>query len=393
MTSSKPKDGIAPPEPLNRENSLVAVPLSAVPPGADPARRRRWFAVAFAVVAAAASVGAYFALNPGARPPVVSTEVLSPGTVERVLAVSGRTVAEHQSDISASVAGRVVAVRVNEGDRVAAGDRLIELDATRAQTTLRQAVAALDAAALSRQAAQDVASRAEALGDTVSAVALANARRALEAATLDVDRLTAALDRALADLDEMRLDAPIAGQVLTRAVEPGDWVDPSRVLLRLADTTQLAVEVQIDEALAAEIAPGQHADLQFVGRSEVLPGRVTLVAAEVDAETGSLRVRITPDASPVAQIGLTTVANILIDTTADALTVPRTALVAAGAGRGVLVFEDGRAVLRPVELVDWPADRVRVTAGLAPGDRVILAPEGISDGQAVTLAGTVGQGG
>ncbi len=45
------------------------------------------------------------------------------------------------------------------------------------------------------------------------------------------------------------------------------------------------------------------------------------------------------------------------------------------------MLRDGRASLTPITFVDWPADRVEVTSGLTEGDRIVLSPEGVEDGQ------------
>jgi hypothetical protein len=59
------------------------------------------------------------------------------------------------------------------------------------------------------------------------------------------------------------------------------------------------------------------------------------------------------------------------------------AIRAEDGGYAVFVVVDGVARRRPVSVIDWPAARLIVTEGLAPGDRVILDATGISDGQAV----------
>ena len=108
---------------------------------------------------------------------------------------------------------------------------------------------------------------------------------------------------------------------------------------------------------------------------------VSFVAAEVSGLTGTLRVKLDFDVAPDVQIGLNTVANILIESVQDAVTVPRSAFVADGTGTAVFVLRDGHAVLTPITFVDWPSSRVEVTSGLTAADIVVLAPDGVEDGQ------------
>lgn len=362
-------------------NSMVPVAEGIVLRHQRQTRRWAWFLV----VAGLAAAGLlWITFGGGLAPPTVPVQTLVAGPVSRVLAVSGRTAAQSEVNITSAVSERVRAVAVSEGDLVGVGDLLVELDGSRQQLVTVQALAALDAAIVARQESEDNADRTRALGSTASDVARKAADRALERARNEVDRLTAAFEQAQRGLDDYRIIAPIPGTILKRSVEPGDLVDPTRVLMRLADQTRIRVEVEIDETYSNHIRIGQSVDLQLAGREEVYPGRVSFVGAEVDLLTGSLRVLIDFDTPPVVQIGLTAVANIQVDRADEALTVPRTALLADATGPAVFVLRDGRAVKTPIAFIDWPADRVQVTRGLGAGDVILLLPDGIEDGEAVT---------
>jgi len=330
----------------------------------------------------------WFTLGSGLGPPSVPIQTLVAGPVTRVVAVTGRTAAETQVNITAAVSARVEAVPVAEGDQVAANDLLVTLDDSRQQLVVHQALSSLEAAKLARQAAREDADRADALGARIPATEREDAHRALQRAENEVDRLTAALEQAQIGLSDFRITAPFAGTILTRSVDVGDRVDPAKVLMRLADLNPIHVEVEVDEAYAAVLRIGQHVDLQLTGREGILAGQVAFIADEVDPVTGGVRLNVAFDTPPVAPTGLTTVANIRVARVADALTVPRTALLEdAKNGLAVFLLRNERAVRTPIEIIDWPEDRVQVTEGLAEGATIILAPEGISDGDRVTQQG------
>lgn len=382
-----PDTATAPRAGVRGENSLV--PVSRVAPsraGPWPKRRTGLLAVAAGLIAAGAL---WLTLGNGLAPPSVAVLTLDPGPVSRILAVTGRTAAETQVGITAVTRARVAAVLVAEGDRVAAEDLLVTLDDSRQQLLVRQAVSALDAAILAREAAQAEADRAAALGGSIPARAREDADRALQRAETEVGRLTAALEQAQIAVSDYRITAPFAGTILTRSVDAGDLVDPAQVLMRLADLDPIHVEVEVDEAYAAVLRNGQPADLQLTGREAVLSGQVSFIADEVDPVTGGIRLKVAFDTPPAAPAGLTTVVNIRVARVEDALTVPRTALLTgAGNGPAVFVLQDGRAVATPIDIIDWPAERVQVTAGLNDGATIILAPEGIADGDRVTPEGS-----
>jgi RND family efflux transporter MFP subunit len=210
--------------------------------------------------------------------------------------------------------------------------------------------------------------------------------RAEQTATQEVARMTALLDQARIQLEKFTIRAPIAGTVLVLNADPGQSVDPATVLLSIADLGQLVVETDVDESYATQVRTGQPAALQLSGEEEVRAGHVSFVSRRVDADTGGLAVKLTPDGALAAPIGLTVTANITVDDQAAAITVPRSAILANATGQSVLLVVDGKAQRRAVQVIDWPAARLIVTDGLAPGDVVIADATGLVDGQAVKVA-------
>lgn len=371
---------------VGQETLPVVVPPVANPPAAAPKARRRWWmwAVGCSLVLGLAGL---FYLQPWATPvPVVMVETVAPAPVTRVLAVNGRIAGVRSVDVRPLASGTLVEVLVAEGDVVTRNQALMQLDTAAQQAVVRQAVAGLDAAFVAQDDAVATLARTRTLGANVARVVLETAVRAEQAAAQEVARMTALLDQAQIQLEKFTIRAPIAGTVLVLNVDPGQSVDPATVLLSIADLGTLVVETDVDESYATQIHTGQPAALQLSGEGEVRAGHVSFVSQRVDEDTGGLVVRLTPDAPLTAPIGLTVTANITVDDRASAITVPRAAIISDAAGEAVLVVEDARALRRAVQVIDWPAARLIVTDGLAPGDEVIADATGLSDGQAIQVA-------
>jgi RND family efflux transporter MFP subunit len=198
-----------------------------------------------------------------------------------------------------------------------------------------------------------------------------------------VARVTALVGQARIALENYTLRAPIAGDVLVVNVDPGQSMDPSVVLMMLADLTDLLVETDVDEGYATQMKRGQPAVLQLAGEGEARPGRVGFVSSRVDVATGGLAVKLMFDESVAAPIGMTVTANVVVDQQDATLILPRTALVTVDAIEGVFLVKDGTARFQAVTVVDWPAARLIVTKGLAVGDAMIVDGTGIEAGQAV----------
>lgn len=311
----------------------------------------------------------------------VSVETATLGPVTRVLAVNGKIAARESVQIRSAVSGTVSELLAGEGDLVARGTVLARLDASQQEAIVVQARSALEQGRIKQSQAAATYGRDRDLGGIIARSQLEDAQLALEGSAQEVARLQALLDQATIQLDRFTVTAPMTGTVMTRAVDPGQLVDPAMVLFTLADLSDLIVQADVDEGYASHIALGQVAALQLVGRGDTMPGSVAFVSPRVDPATGGLAIKIGFDTPLMAPVGLTVTANIVVDQQ-EALTVPRSAL----AGKAVFVLVGGKAVQVPVAVIDWPAARLIVTDGLSAGDQVITDSTGLTDGLAVTVA-------
>lgn len=347
-----------------------------------PATKRRlwlWGAAGLLGLALAGFVWSQFWMT---RPTAVAVEIAALAPVTRVLAVNGRIAAVRSVDVRSVVSGNLVGLHVAEGDIVEKNQILAQVDAAAQNATVRQAMAALDAALVAQQQATEIYERAATLGNNIPRSELEANAYAVQSSTQEVARLTAALDQAQIVLEDYTIRAPVAGTALELDAEEGQIVGPTSRLLTLADLSEILVEADVDEAYATQIAAGQPAVLQLAGNTGTHQGHVSFVSNRVDEATGGLAIKISFDAPVAAPVGLTVTTNIIVDQRDAALTVPRTALVN---GDAVFVVVDGVARLNPVTVVEWPAARLIATAGLEEGNAVIFDATGISDGQLVAV--------
>jgi len=321
----------------------VVAPASGaeVLPAIIPATRRKW---PLGVLGAALVVAAGLAWwHPWAAAlTTVRVETVALGPATRVLAVNGRVAGVASVDLRPSVAGVLNEVPVIEGQVVARGEVLARIDSATAEAALRQALAGLDAALVAKAEVQASYTRILAMGANVARVTLETSARAVTSAGQEVARQGALLDQARILLAKYTLRAPLAGTVLSLPAKPGQTVASSEVLMTIADLDRLVVETDVDESHALQVKAGQVANLQLTGETRVRPAHVSFVAGQVDASTGGLVVKITPDEPIRAPIGLTVTANITIDTR-SALTIPRAALT----GDAVFVESAGLPTAAP----------------------------------------------
>lgn len=327
--------------------------------------------------------------------------------VQRVVA-SGEVSSQSLAQVGSEITGVVARRAVREGDAVRAGDLLLALRDDEQQARLREAEAALrqlqdsdrpQAAAALREAqsALNQAERELARRETLQARGLLavealeqarqariSAREALNRARLDAAALAAGanqeqllrqrLEAARAALAKTRIHAQHDGIVQTRSVEPGDLVQPGRVLLEIARTDSREILLPLDEKNLAPLALGQHARVIADAYPErALQARVAFIAPAVDPARGTLDVHLELlEPADFLRQGMTVSVEIRTAERERALVLPHDALRQRDGERArVLVLDAGRVAEREVRLGLRGSALSEVLDGLQDGAQVL----------------------
>lgn len=320
----------------------------------------------------------------------VTVEELKPQTWQSTVGTFGVVEALEEVSVAAELSGTVAAVYINEGDRIKAGQLLLELDPQKRQLAFEQASqhvqhaqAALKEAQLKLQRRRNLLEQ-----ETIS-------KEDLDSAQLAVDLANAAHQQALAsarlaqrELADTRIFSPTDGLVDIRAVEVGEPVQAGASLVTLQAVQGLRVQTWVSEADIARIRAGGSARVAVSG----LAGReyaasVEWVGVNADPATGNfpLKLILTGDTDALRP-GMTASAQLQGISEPDALLLPEQALVDRNRRRVVFVVEDGVARLREPLLAAGFSNRLQILAGLAAGDKVVVTGQSLLlDGDAVTV--------
>jgi membrane fusion protein (multidrug efflux system) len=347
-------------------------------------RWSRWPVAALIVVAGCARKGgADEAAKTDAHSEVAAeTAVITTQSFTEVVGAIGTVVprAGHVATLSAPAATRVANVLVATGQAVAKGDVLIELEQSGFQLALRSAAAAQ----LSARASRDRLKRLVDQGITP--------QRELDQAIADLAKADADVQEAQRMMDLSVLRAPIAGMVTRMSTSLGASVDPTTVLVEVADPATLDVLLSVQPADAARIKSGDHVALHPGQRATDAPlaaGEVVDVSGVVDSTSHSVTVRIRTTSSKRAlRIGETLFGEIVVATRPRAVTVPIEALVPEGDGFKVFVVDSGEVAHTRVVTIGGKTDKVvEILTGLSAGDRVVTyGAFGVEDGARIVAA-------
>ncbi len=283
-----------------------------------------------------------------------------------------------QAPVSARAGGYLRRWTKDIGSRVQKGELLAEIETPELDQQLSQAIAARNQTAASLELARTTVERWEALRqrDAVSQQELEERRSAYVQAKANLAGAYANVERLKQLGDFKRVVAPFAGVITRRNVDIGDLIDSNKPLFLLSQTDPLRVYVNVPQAYAHLVKPGQKAVVmqsELSGRS--FTGQVARTAGSIDTATRTMQVEV---AIPNADGTLLPGAFVQVQLAAAASgtpTIPANALLMRGQGVLVaLVGADGSVQLKPVRLGRNFGDSVEVLDGLAGNETLVLNP-------------------
>jgi HlyD family secretion protein len=372
-------------------------------------------------VLALAGGGGWYYKSRGPKPTEVQLAPVVRQDLQAKVSANGKVQAQKKVDISATIAGQITRIAVNEGDAVRKGQFLLQIDPANPRAAARSAQASFQA--LQREVEAARASLAQARADLERAqrnfeagilpaadleharTAVATGRATLQAAERRVEQASATHAGAAYELSKTTVRAPMDGIVTARRVEEGEVAvigvlnQPGTVLLQISDMSVVETEMEVDETSI----PSVKLDQEALVRIDAYPNRsfhgvVTEVGSSPIVRSGGataneaikfkVKVQI-QDPPPGIKPGLSVQADILTGFRAQALVIPIQALVvrdierkpgesfAPGAPRdeeGVYLMQDGKARFQPIETGLLGELTLEVVEGLKGGETVISGP-------------------
>lgn len=298
------------------------------------------------------------------------------GTVVDKAESVGTVRANESLTITAKQVGNVAVIGFEEGQRVVAGQVLIELETRERKADIDQAKSDLEQSKALRDDARSRLDRARQLRSSgnVTEARLDELEAAFRAADARVRSAEARIRALDARLDDVRLTAPFDGRVGLRQVSLGALVQPGTVVTTLDDISRVKLDFSVPEVFLGRLEPG----LKVVARTPAFPGRtftgdVSVVDTRVDPATRAVRVNALFDNPDEAlKPGMFLNVELVLERRDNAVLLPEEAVVPEGARQFVFVVKDSRAQRTEVKLGTRQQGTVEIASGVAPGDLVIV---------------------
>ena len=300
-------------------------------------------------------------------------------------------------NVTPEVGGKIARINVQEGDRVAPGQVLAELETETIRLQLRQAQAAV---AVAEAAYADALRNKERMDRLIKENAVSEQQRekvqlGFDSASAQLEQARAGLNLAQHALEVSILKAPFAGVIASKNAEVGDVINPmmggAGGVLTLMDYSRIKVDVAVSSEDIARIRKGQ----EVVLRVGAFPGRdFRGVVRVVNLTADPLNKKFGVEASFDNAEGLLrpgTFGDIIFELQSheNALVVPQKAVLENGY---VFIVEGGKAVKKTVALGLQNTTMIEVLDGLAEGAAVVVEGNyGLEEGAVVQVLEEVRQ--
>ncbi len=348
--------------------------------------------VSTAVVASIVALQASAAADdkPAAAKPALSVQVTQPQrtTLAVRIPANGNIAAWQEASIGTEANGlRLAEVRVNVGDVVKRGQVLATFSPETVEVDMAQARAAVVEAEATLAEAAANAGRARGLQSTgaLSEATIAQYQTAERTAKARLDAQRAAFRARQLRVGQASVVAPDAGVISSRSATVGAVLPAGQELFRMIRQGRLEWRAEVPSSELARVERGMKATLTVAG-GQAIGGVVRVVAPTVDRESRNGLVYVDLPHPGPARAGMFASGEFEAGS-AEALTLPVSAvLLRDGFSYAFVVGADSKVRQQKVSIGRRSGDRIEVTGGVAPTDRVALAGGGfLGDGDVVRV--------
>jgi multidrug efflux system membrane fusion protein len=306
----------------------------------------------------------------------------------RIQAV-GTLEAEDMVQVTAEVGGVLTKVDFREGDRVTTSTVIAQIDPDRYRLEAERAEANYRRAVADGENAAATLARREALAreDLVSVEDLNQTRTANERLAADVASFKAARDIAAQNLSRSAVKPRRGGVIDKRLVDTGTFVQIGASLATLVDLTRLQLRFKISETESLRAAKGQTATFKVGATGDrEFSARIYHVGEVADPASRQVEVLAWVQNPGFLKPGFFAEVSLPSDSKKDATVVPETAIQASDRGFIAFVIQDGKVVVRPVELGPRTGGgNVEILSGLSAGETIVYeGSDRIAAGVSVT---------
>lgn len=289
---------------------------------------------------------------------------------------NGKLLANQDLMLLSEVNGRVLSIKVKEGDRVSKGQVLATVESTYSSIDLQTATAALEKLKVDQK-------RYEA---SLKSGGITQAQ--LDEINLGVKNAENQVAQARKRVSDATIKAPISGIINRKYIEVGSFVGGGTQLFDIVDVSSLKLKVTANERQVVQLTLGTTVKISVPAfADEEFTGKVSFIAPKAD-NSMNYPVEIVLDNSKGSKIkaGMYATATFKFGDQTPIITVPRSCFIGSVNSKKLYVLENGKAILREVAPGMVFGDQVEILGGLKEGEIVITSGQiNLVDGATVEV--------
>ncbi|HEY3132324.1 MAG TPA: efflux RND transporter periplasmic adaptor subunit [Acidobacteriota bacterium] len=303
------------------------------------------------------------------------------GSIEETVQIPGTIAALPNQDVKVSslVAGRILEVRVAEGEMVRKGQLIARIDSTTYGQQRDQARASLQQAEANLESARKDAARNRSLYEKGIAAGkeVQDSEAQVRVTQAEVEKMKAALETAQLQVARTQIYVPISGIVLHRLLSTGEQVSgtASDPILEVANLDVVEMEARIPSRYLGRARAGQKLRVTTQSFSgQLFQGDIIAIGGAVDPATDTVQVRLrVQNSGNRLKIGMFGQGELAVQRHSDTTLVPASALVKAENEMRVYVVQGDMATKKTVQVGIQNHDQVEILSGLTAGEKVLTS--------------------
>lgn len=337
------------------------------------------------------------------RPAVVQVDAVTEQPLTQTRPVLGRIVSRQEGSVATRVAGRVLQVEVDVGDRVEEGDLLavldpaqLQLDRDLAEAEYQTALSQVEIAQRQIELLTQERDRLEQLrssaafsragyDDKIKEIEVANSEVVASRSRVAESRIR--LEQAQIDLEDSNIEAPYEGVITLRHISSGAYTTIGDPIVDMVNYREIEIEADVPADVVDALQPGAEV-MATLDHGGAYSAKVRAVVPVENPMTRTRAVRFfgIGDDVPARAVGQSVTLELPIGSGDEVVTVSKDAVTISSGQRLVFVAEDGKAMRREVDIGRAVGARFEVRSGLEPGELVVVrGNERLRSGQPVSF--------
>lgn len=306
---------------------------------------------------------------------LVRTEKPIIKSIAKTTTTTGSLVAIESTQITPRTSGYIQSIAVHEGESVAKGQILFQLNDHAEKDALLAAKANYSLSLLRFKQEEKLLPKGYITKDTFDATKV----------TLKQNKAT--LQAAEKNLADRTITAPFNGTVGALPVSVGDYVNPGNTLTTVVNTKHLRAEYALPSKDLNALQLKQSVTISAAGDKENIQAAVSYIAPSIDqtSQTIDVHARVN-NTDSLFKPGEYVVITQNLGVTKNAMLIPEQSILATINGYSVFVVKNNKAVRVPVKVGDHLHGNAVILNGISPHDQIIIAGQNqVKNNQAVKL--------